>query len=145
MSHLPAVEGGNGFAARPHLSHADGRRRRRNHQRNLGKPFRCLPRMHGLHDGVPFRRRLWKTDRSYAGTNRTALPATRRGEAVSSPAAKHFYPSKSVTCVAAAFAPVPRGRAPDTGAPRGYPKKNSRPVAGHGGVASASTASGNTS
>src|SRR5262249_52202063 len=82
---------------------------------------------------------------SHAGANRTALRATRWGEAVSPPAAKHLHESESITRPAAAFAPVPTGRAPGAGAPRRYPKKTSGPVASHGDAAPAGTASGNTS
>jgi hypothetical protein len=44
------------------------RRRRSDHQRNMGGPFRRLPGLHGSHDGVSLRHGLRETNRSHAGS-----------------------------------------------------------------------------
>src|SRR6266436_4300153 len=80
MSHLCFVGPGNGFTARPHLPDEARERRRRRNECELGEPFRYLPGLHGLHDGMPLGRGLRKTHRGHARTDRTkdGTPAWRK-------------------------------------------------------------------
>src|ERR1700758_3230794 len=93
---LRLVEGGDGFAPRTYLLDEDGCRRSCDDQRNVGRPFRPLPGLYGLHDGVPFRSRLRKADRSNAGANRTPLYSTSRGKAVSWFSFQYFHAPEPV-------------------------------------------------
>src|SRR6516165_6171354 len=142
VPHLPAVEGGDGFAARPHLSDEDGFRRQSDHQRNVGWPFRRLPGLYGLRDGMPFRRGIWEIDRSHPRANRTALHAISRGNEVSPFSVQHLHASGPPARAVAAVASVPENRTPDAGAAHGPPEITSRAAAGHGGTASARARAG---
>src|SRR5208283_3755563 len=77
VPHICAVERGDGFAARSDLPDEDGRRWRCDHQRNMGKSFRRLPGLHGLHDGVSFWRGLRETNRARI-ERRYARPASEK-------------------------------------------------------------------
>src|SRR6516225_1026896 len=137
LPHLRTVAGGNGFAARPDLFDEDGLRRQRDHQRNMGEPFRRLPGLHGLHDGMPFRRRVWKTDRGYPSADPAALHAASRGKEVSQLSVQHLYASGSASRAIAAVASVSENGTPSAGTAHGPPKTASRTAAGHGGAAPA--------
>src|SRR5215471_21234249 len=81
LSYLRPLGPGNGFAPRPHLLDETRCRRRRSNDPQVGQPFRYLPRVHGLHDRVPFRRGLRQAHRSHTRANRAQFPADGLGEA----------------------------------------------------------------
>src|SRR5215469_8555824 len=142
---LHLVEGGDGFAPWAHLLDEDGCRRGCDDQRNVGKPFRPLPRLYGLHDGVSFRSRLREADRSNAGANRTPLYSTGRGKAVSRFSFQYFHAPEPAARSGVAVAPVSENRVPDSSALDRHPEIASQAVAGYGGSASAGTRTGNAS
>src|ERR1700676_1090595 len=111
----------------------------------MGRPFRRLPGLYGLHDGMSFRRGLRQADRSHPGANRTALHATSLGEAVSPHSVQHLHASGPAALAPVAAAPVSEGWASDAGAGHGHPEIAFRAAAGHGGAASAGALAGNAS
>src|SRR5207249_930309 len=70
LPHLCFVGTRDGFAARADLPDEDGERRHCGNECEVGEPFRQLPGLHGMHDGVPFGSGLRKADRSDARANR---------------------------------------------------------------------------
>ena len=57
----------------------------------MGRPFRHLPGLYGLHDGVSLRRGLRQADRSHARANRTRYTTIRRREMASPFHVQHLY------------------------------------------------------
>ena len=70
LPHLCFVGTRDGFAARADLPDEDGERRHCGNECEVGEPFRQLPGLHGMHDGVHFGSGLRKADRSDARANR---------------------------------------------------------------------------
>src|SRR5215469_14118586 len=101
VPHLRSLGTGNGFAARPHLLNEARRRRRCPNDSQVGQPLRRLPRVHGLHDSVPFRRGLRQAHRSYPRANRAPFPPLSFREAPSPVFVRNFHAARS-------FAPFAR-------------------------------------
>src|SRR5713101_8332472 len=116
LPHLRDVGAGNGFAAGPHLPHETGERWRRGNEFEMGEPLRQLPRLHGLHDRMPFRGGLRKTYRGDARADRTkygTLPGRKAPPAIH---VRNFYTAGSFAVDALAVACLPEiwiaGRGP---------------------------------
>ncbi len=71
LPHLRALGRRDGLAARTHLAHAQSRNRRSSARQHLPAAHRPLPRLHGLHDRLPVRRRVQQAHRRHTRPGRT--------------------------------------------------------------------------
>ena len=101
LPELPAARSGDGFAARPHLPDAGGRRRP--HGRSsagVRRALRHLPRLHGVRDRVPVGRAVRAAHRGDARGDRAAPRAARRRAPVPAPALRAAALSRAAAAAA---------------------------------------------
>src|SRR6266851_5742477 len=136
VSHLCVVGAGNGFTARSHLPHEDGERGRRGDEFDVGEPLRSLPRLHGLHDRVPFRGGLRKTHRGYARADRAKDGTVAGRKAPSAIHVRNFYAAGALAANALAAACLSEIRIAGGRARLGFAELVAKENAGDGSASS---------